>query len=175
MIRVDHAGEKGAVDIYSSQIKNFKQNEFLIDMLKSEQEHLLYFDNLIKKNSHIKPTIMSPVWKIGAKGIGFLSSILGKKSIELCTEGVEDVIVDHYGEQIDILEMIIENYHVMPQDICFSLDEIKDILVNIRKFMSEELEHKDQCITAKKSFVDRTQYGFFSNLTKMAVSVSKSV
>ena len=61
-IRVDHAGERGAIKIYEGQLlalKTFKQNEFLKkkieDMKEHEKEHYEYFDNEIKKRN-INPT-----------------------------------------------------------------------------------------------------------------------
>mgnify|MGYP006232681593 CR=1 FL=1 len=61
IIRVDHAGERGAIKIYEGQLlalKTFKQDEFLKkkieEMKEHEKEHYEYFDNEIKKRN-IKP------------------------------------------------------------------------------------------------------------------------
>ena len=55
-IRVDHAGERGAIKIYEGQLlalKTFKQNENLKrkieEMKEHEREHYEYFNNEIKK------------------------------------------------------------------------------------------------------------------------------
>ena len=67
IIRVDHAGERGAIKIYEGQLlalKTFKQDEFLKkkieDMKEHEKEHYEYFDNEIKKRN-IKPTKLYPL------------------------------------------------------------------------------------------------------------------
>ena len=64
IIRVDHAGERGAIKIYEGQLlalKTFKQDEFLKkkieEMKEHEKEHYEYFDNEIKKRN-IKPKIL---------------------------------------------------------------------------------------------------------------------
>ena len=56
IIRVDHAGERGAIKIYEGQLlalKTFKQNEFLKkkieDMKEHEKEHYEYFIKKLKK------------------------------------------------------------------------------------------------------------------------------
>ena len=58
IIRVDHAGERGAIKIYEGQLlalKTFKQDEFLKkkieEMKEHEKEHYEYFDNEIKKRN----------------------------------------------------------------------------------------------------------------------------
>ena len=56
IIRVDHAGERGAIKIYEGQLlalKTFKQNDSLKrkieEMKEHEKEHYEYFDNEKKK------------------------------------------------------------------------------------------------------------------------------
>ena len=57
-IRVDHAGERGAIKIYEGQllalnlfIKDNKLKEMIQEMKDHEKEHLEFFDNEIKKSS----------------------------------------------------------------------------------------------------------------------------
>ena len=47
----------------------------------------------------MRPTVLDPIWKTGAFGLGFLSAALGKKATMACTEAVEEVIIDHYQSQ----------------------------------------------------------------------------
>ena len=58
IIRVDHAGERGAIKIYEGQLlalKTFKQNEYLKKMIEEmkehENEHYEFFNNEIKKRN----------------------------------------------------------------------------------------------------------------------------
>ena len=85
-IRVDHAGERGAIKIYEGQLlalKTFKQDEFLKkkieEMKEHEKEHYEYFDNEIKKRN-IKPTKFLPLWDLLGVGLGFGSTLLGKRA-----------------------------------------------------------------------------------------------
>ena len=131
-IRVDHAGERGAIKIYEGQllalstiVKNNDLKEMIRDMKEHEQEHCNFFEDEIKKRN-IKPTKLLPLWDLLGLGLGFGSTILGKKAAMLCTASVEEVIDDHYKSQT------------------FKLGEDeKKLKEKIEKFRADELEHKD--------------------------------
>ena len=108
-IRVDHAGERGAVKIYEGQllalntfVKNDKLKETIKEMKIHEEEHRDFFENEIKKRN-IAPTKFLPLWDLLGVGLGFGSTILGKKAAMLCTASVEEVIDKHYQDQINQL------------------------------------------------------------------------
>ena len=131
-IRVDHAGERGAIKIYEGQllalntfIKDDKLKKIIQEMKEHEREHCNYFENEIKKRK-IKPTKFLPLWDLLGVGLGFGSTILGKKAAMLCTASVEEVIQEHYANQIKQLEP----------------DE-KRLKEKIIKFREDELHHKD--------------------------------
>ena len=90
-----------------------------------EEEHAQYFDNQIKKRK-IQPTKLLPLWDILGVGLGFGSTILGKKAAMLCTASVEEVIDEHYQNQINKLG-----------------DDEKELKKKIKKFREDELHHKD--------------------------------
>ena len=101
IIRVDHAGERGAIKIYEGQLlalKTIKQDQNLRDkiekMQEHEKEHLEYFEKEIKKRK-IKPTYLLPLWDIMGVTLGFGTALLGKRAAMLCTASVEEVIEDH--------------------------------------------------------------------------------
>ena len=105
IIRVDHAGERGAIKIYEGQLlalKTFKKDDELKSKIEEmkihETEHYEYFDNEIAKRN-IKPTKFLPLWDILGVTLGFGTAILGKKAAMLCTASVEEVIDDHYKSQ----------------------------------------------------------------------------
>ena len=117
-IRVDHAGERGAVKIYEGQLlalNTFVKDENLkkkIEEMKiHEKEHCEYFENEIKKRN-IKPTKFLPLWDLLGVGLGFGSTILGKKAAMLCTASVEEVIDEHYLDQINaiIIPKIVNHF-----------------------------------------------------------------
>ncbi len=108
-IRVDHAGERGAVKIYEGQllalntfIKDENLKKTIEEMKIHEIEHCEFFENEIKKRK-IKPTKLLPLWDLLGVGLGFGSTILGKKAAMLCTASVEEVIDEHYQNQINQL------------------------------------------------------------------------
>ena len=131
-IRVDHAGERGAIKIYEGQllalntiVKDEMLKKKIEEMQLHEREHCNYFENEIKKRS-IKPTKFLPLWDLLGVGLGFGSTLLGKKATMLCTASVEEVIDEHYQNQIEQIN-----------------DDEKDLKNKIVKFRDDELHHKD--------------------------------
>ena len=109
-IRVDHAGERGAIKIYEGQllalntlVKDDDLKKKIEEMKIHEKEHCNYFENEIKKRN-IEPTKFLPLWDMLGVGLGFGSTILGKKAAMLCTASVEEVIDEHYLSQIKELQ-----------------------------------------------------------------------
>ena len=131
-IRVDHAGERGAIKIYEGQLlalntlyKDDKLKETVEEMREHEREHCEYFENEIKKRN-IKPTKFLPLWDLLGVGLGFGTTLLGKKAAMLCTASVEEVIDEHYQNQINQLE-----------------EDEKILKEKIIKFREDELHHKN--------------------------------
>jgi 3-demethoxyubiquinol 3-hydroxylase len=109
MIRVDHAGEYGAVQIYRGQRAVFdrvlgksKAAALIAEMEAGEQEHLKTFDRLIAERG-VRPTLMAPVWRIAGFGLGAATALMGEKAAHACTAAVEEVIEQHYQAQVDAL------------------------------------------------------------------------
>ena len=156
-IRVDHAGERGAVKIYEGQllalntlVKDDNLKETIEEMKLHEIEHCEFFEKEIKKRN-IKPTKFLPLWDLLGVGLGFGSTLLGKKAAMLCTASVEEVIDKHYQNQIDQL----------------GPDE-KDLKKKIIKFREDELHHKD--IAYEKG---ASKKGFYSIMDKIIKTGSK--
>ena len=156
-IRVDHAGERGAVKIYEGQllalntlIKDENLKKTIEEMKVHEKEHCAFFENEIKKRK-INPTKFLPLWDLLGVGLGFGSAILGKKAAMLCTASVEEVIDKHYLSQINQL----------------GSDE-KELKKKIIKFREDELHHKN--IAYEKG---ATKKGFYSLMDKIIKTGSK--
>ena len=156
-IRVDHAGERGAIKIYEGQllalntvIKDEELKKKIEEMKIHEKEHADYFENEIKKR-RIKPTKFLPLWDLLGVGLGFGSTILGKKAAMLCTASVEEVIDEHYQNQINQIES----------------DE-KELRNKIIKFREDELNHKDIAYNE-----GATKQGLYSLLDKIIKTGSK--
>ena len=156
-IRVDHAGERGAIKIYEGQLlalNTFVKDENLkktIEKMKHhEKEHLDFFNKEIKKRN-IKPTKLLPLWDLLGIGLGFSSAIIGKKATMLCTASVEEVIDEHYQNQINELDS----------------DE-KFLKEKIKKFRDDELHHRDIAYEQGAS-----KKGLYSILDKIIKTGSK--
>ena len=165
-IRVDHAGERGAIKIYEGQLlalKTFKKDPELLktieEMKEYEQEHSDYFENQIKKRK-ITPTKFLPLWDLLGVGLGFGSTILGKKAAMLCTASVEEVIDEHYQNQINQLE-----------------DDEKSLREKIKKFRADELEHKD--IAYEQGATKKGIYSLMDKIiktgSKIAINISEKI
>jgi ubiquinone biosynthesis monooxygenase Coq7 len=136
MLRVDHAGEYGAVAIYKGQLAVFKRQPGreritaqLEEMAGQEQDHLDAFDKLLA-SGRVRPTAMSPIWNAAGFALGAATALLGEKAAHACTEAVESVIEEHYGDQVAELEAAGE----------------KDLAAKLSKFRDEEIAHKDLAI-----------------------------
>ncbi len=72
MIRVDHAGEYGAVRIYEGQLAvlgNKPAGDTIRRMAAEEQRHLETFDRLINER-RVRPTALEPVWRVAGFALG---------------------------------------------------------------------------------------------------------
>ena len=165
-IRVDHAGERGAVKIYEGQllalntiVKDENLKKTIEDMKVHEIEHCQFFENEIKKRN-IKPTKFLPLWDLLGVGLGFGSTILGKKAAMLCTASVEEVIDEHYQNQINQLG-----------------SNEKDLKRKIIKFRKDELHHKD--IAYNKGATKKGLYSLMDIIiktgSKVAINISEKI
>ena len=166
IIRVDHAGERGAIKIYEGQLlalKTFKKDDELKrkieDMREHEKEHFEFFDKEIQKRN-IKPTKLLPLWDLMGITLGFGTAMLGKKAAMLCTASVEEVIDEHYKNQTYKLK-----------------DDEKDLKEKIIKFREDELHHKD--IAYDQGATKKGLYGLLDKVIKassrIAITVSEKI
>lgn len=176
IIRVNHAGEFGAKVIYDGQIAALKlkrdhESVRLVQHMKNQEiVHFDYFDDELKQQK-IRPTIMQPIWRIGGFAMGFLTAILDKKAAMCCTTAVEEVIDEHYQEQI---KLITKEEKFLPQE---KKSELKILKEKIEKFREEELEHRD--IGYEQKAGDLPYFKPLSMAikcaTKFAIAVSKKI
>ena len=102
ILRVDHAGEYGAVRIYAGQLAVLKNNPHIQQMAEHEAEHLKKFNQLLIEHK-VRPTVLQPVWHIAAYALGAVTAFMGEKAAHACTIAVETVIDDHYQHQLQQL------------------------------------------------------------------------
>ena len=165
-IRVDHAGERGAIKIYEGQllalntfVKDDKLKKMIEKIKNHEKKHLDFFNKEIKRRN-IKPTKLLPLWDLLGVGLGFGSAIIGKKATMLCTASVEEIIDEHYQNQINELDS----------------DE-KVLKEKIKKFREDELHHKD--IAYKQGASKKGFYSIFDKIIKtgsrVAINISEKI
>jgi len=103
IIRVDHAGEHGATQIYRGQLTIFKKNSTIwkkiVEMAEQEEIHKSTFDELIV-DMGVRPTSLFPLWNTAGYLLGLSTALLGEKAAMACTVAVEEVIGRHYEEQV---------------------------------------------------------------------------
>lgn len=130
MLRVDHAGEYGAVRIYEGQLAvlgGTKAGVTIARMAEQEREHLAEFDRLLPERQ-VRPTLLAPIWHVAGYALGAATAMLGERAAMACTVAVEDVIDEHYAEQVAALA-----------------DEpaLRD---TIEKFRQDEVAHRDEAL-----------------------------
>lgn len=166
ILRVDHAGELGAVHIYRGQravLANAPGRERiagqLAEMEGHEAEHLARFDRLLSER-RVRPTAMVPVWRLAGFALGAGTALLGEKAAHACTEAVETVIEEHYAGQIAELS-----------------DRDPELAAELSKFRDEELAHRD--IAIEEGAREAPGYGLLAavirNGCRAAIKLSEKV
>jgi ubiquinone biosynthesis monooxygenase Coq7 len=105
MIRVDHAGEYGAVRIYAGQLAIIGRGHVrdeIRHMAEQEKRHLAAFDALVRSRQ-VRPTVLSPLWHVAGYALGAASALMGERAAMACTVAVEEVIDEHYQDQAERL------------------------------------------------------------------------
>jgi 3-demethoxyubiquinol 3-hydroxylase len=166
ILRVDHAGELGAVHIYRGQraVLNAAPHKDRIawqlqEMETQEAQHLAAFDALLNSRK-VRPTLLAPVWRAAGFVLGVGTALMGEKAAHACTEAIETVIEEHYAGQIDELKS---------QD--------PDLADTLSKFRDEELAHRDVAI--EEGAHDAPGYGLLSAVIRAgcraAIKISEKV
>ena len=105
MIRVDHAGEYGAVRIYDGQlavIGRGRARDEIRRMAEQEKRHLAEFENMVRAR-RVRPTVLQPLWHVAGFALGAATALMGERAAMACTVAVEEVIDEHYLAQAERL------------------------------------------------------------------------
>ncbi|XP_078273661.1 NADPH-dependent 3-demethoxyubiquinone 3-hydroxylase, mitochondrial [Rhinoraja longicauda] len=132
ILRVDQAGEYGAIRIYAGQMAvlgGSAAGPLIQQMWDQEKEHLKKFNELVVDH-RVRPTLLMPIWNVVGFMLGAGTALLGKESAMACTVAVEETISQHYNNQIRVLMEDDPERH-------------KDLLEVLKKFRDEEMEHHD--------------------------------
>ena len=128
IIKVNHAGEHGAIQIYSAQIAVARWLypdivAILREMLGHEISHRAKFRAAMPPRT-ARPCRIMQLWSIGGWLLGLVTAIMGRRSIWICTAAVEEAVHRHLDDQLQFLIVRDPDLH--------------DIIATIRV---EELSH----------------------------------
>jgi ubiquinone biosynthesis monooxygenase Coq7 len=130
MIKVDHAGENGAVNIYRAQklvarVRAPSLVEQLTEFRHHEEEHRAIFRDHLAKIG-VRRCVSYRFSAIGGFSLGFVTGLIGASAIAATTFAVEHVVLRHLEEQLEYLQ------HASP--------EARDC---VRRIYEDERAHHD--------------------------------
>jgi ubiquinone biosynthesis monooxygenase Coq7 len=107
IVKVNHAGEYGAIRIYSAQISvsAWRYPEVvpvLAEMLEHEEKHCEAFFAAMAPR-HSRPCRVMPFWSYGGWLLGFITAMFGRQAIWVCTAAVEEAVHRHLDDQLEFL------------------------------------------------------------------------
>jgi 3-demethoxyubiquinol 3-hydroxylase len=131
ILRVDHAGEFGAVRIYEGQLAVLGRGRAagaVREMEETERRHLGAFEALLPAR-RVRPTLLQPLWSVAGFALGAATAFLGEHAAMACTVAVEEVIDEHYRAQAEALA-----------------DADPALRETILSFRDDELAHRDAAL-----------------------------
>ncbi len=166
ILRVDQAGELGAVHIYRGQravMSGSPRHLALAARLgvveAQEAAHLAHFDALLTQ-VNARPTLLAPLWRVAGFALGVGTALMGERAVHACTEAVESVIEQHYADQIEALA-----------------NSAPGLAAELSGFRDDELAHRDDAVA--RGARAAPGYGLLSILIRAgcraAIAVSERV
>ena len=137
-LRVDQAGEFGAVRIYEGQLAALRwtgrakgeASRKIAAMARAEREHRTAFDKLLAER-RVRPTALSPLWSVAGFGLGAVTALMGTEAAMACTVAIEETIDEHYAGQAAALG-----------------DDEAELRATVEKFRADELAHRDEALAS---------------------------
>ena len=106
MLRVDQAGEYGAVRIYAGQMAVMGARgphaQTIIAMAEQEARHRREFDAMLAARGG-RPTLLQPLWHVAGFALGAATALISPEAAMACTAAIETEIDAHYGRQLEEL------------------------------------------------------------------------
>ncbi len=141
ILRVNHAGEYGAIRIYAAQIMGVRKlwpdtQVALAAMRGHELEHCAaFYAAMPSRNS--RPCRVMSLWGWGGWLLGFVTALAGRQSIWICTAAVEAAVHRHLDDQLFFLK---------GRD-----DKLHEIIMAIREEELSHLRHAEAQIAGQTS------------------------
>ncbi|WP_184002175.1 demethoxyubiquinone hydroxylase family protein [Stakelama sediminis] len=163
MVRVDQAGEFGAVRIYAGQLAIMGDRtpaaRSIAGMANQEERHRAFFDAMIAKRG-VRPTVLQPFWYHAGFALGAVTATIGPEAAMACTAAVETEIDAHYQAQLDALG-----------------DSDPELSEAVARFREEELEHRDTAL--EQGAENAPAYPVLAGLIRLgckaAIAISKHI
>lgn len=110
ILRVNHAGEHGAISIYTRQAsaaaKRFDDlSPWISETLEHEVRHRTIFFDLMPARG-AKPCRLMFIWRYGGTLLGWITARLGRNGVLVCTAAVEQTVHRHLDDQIRYLRRL---------------------------------------------------------------------
>ncbi len=154
LVRVNIAGELGAVQIYRGQIAaQAKPDKIFHELLNHEQQHLQSWQEKCQQN-RLRPSILTPFWYVIGFMIGYSTQKFHPSTAHALTVAVEDEIAEHYALQIQDTKN--QEYHEI-----------------LTKFRDDELHHKE--IALENGAESAPFYQAFYKLVRIATKFSVEI
>ena len=104
ILKVNHGGEHGAVQIYAAQIAAARLRcpdlvPELADLLAHERRHERMFLALMPSRA-ARPFRLMWLWGLGGFALGLMTGLLGRTGVFVCTEAVERTVHRHLEHQL---------------------------------------------------------------------------
>lgn len=120
ILKVDHAGEHGAVNIYRAQILVSRLTcpdltPVLRQFTAREQRHRALFRDRMRARGVRRRSYFPCGW--GGYLLGFVTAVLGRHAIAATTVAVESVVLGHLHQQLAQLESHDPDAHAAVLDI----------------------------------------------------------
>ena len=167
MLRVDQAGEYGAVRIYAGQLAvlgdRHPMARLVAGMEAQEKRHREHFDAMLAQRG-VRPTVLQPFWHVAGFALGAATAMMGPEAAMACTAAIETEIDRHYSEQLQQLN----GSHA---------DGDTELESAIADFQAEEVEHRDTAIEhgAEKALAYPLLAGAIRLGCRAAIALSKRI
>lgn len=110
ILKVDHAGEQGAICVYRAQLIIARltapsMRERLADFLLHEKRHRSLFGAALMKRG-LRRCRSYALCSLGGYVLGIVTALMGRKAIAATTVAIEAVVLRHLDEQREMLATI---------------------------------------------------------------------
>jgi ubiquinone biosynthesis monooxygenase Coq7 len=121
ILRVNHAGEYGAIRIYGAQIAVSRRLwpdlvPRLEAMRADEIRHCRLFRGAMPTRGS-RPCRVMRLWSLGGFVLGFATALAGRRMVWICTAAVEAAVHRHLGDQLHFLAGKDEGVGAIIRDI----------------------------------------------------------